>query len=102
MQIVAQLSFCTLFLMWLFASFQILSTGCVSSSQDFLGCTITKKVEEHWYKLHKTDVFKYTLTFERIPTALDSLRAKLLMQSLKDKELPKIRPEYFDMLTEGG
>ena len=30
-------------------------------------------------KLQKADVFKYTLTFERIPTASDSLRAQLLM-----------------------
>ena len=53
------------------------------------------------YKLHKADVFQYTLTFERIPTGLDSLRAKLLMWGLKGKELSKIRPKYFDMLTEG-
>ena len=46
-------------------------------------------------------MFKYTLTFERIPTALDSLRAKLLMCGSKDKELSKIRPKYFDMLKEG-
>ena len=46
-------------------------------------------------------MFKYTLTFERIPTALDSLRAKLLMWGSKDKELSKIRPKYFDMLKGG-
>ena len=26
--------------------------GCLGSSQEFLGCTITKKVEEHWYSKH--------------------------------------------------
>ena len=46
-------------------------------------------------------MFNYTLTFERIPTAFDSLLAKLLMWGSKDKELSKIRPKYFDMLTEG-
>ena len=51
--------------------------------------------------IHTADVFKYTSTFERIPSALDSLRAKLLMWGSKDKELSKIRPKYFDMLTEG-
>ena len=46
-QNVAQLSFCMLILKWLFTLFQILSSRCMSSSQEFLGCTITKKVEEH-------------------------------------------------------
>ena len=52
------------------------------------------------YKLHKADVFKYTLNFKRIPIALDSLLAKLLMWGSKDKELSKIKPNYFDRLTE--
>ena len=52
MQTVVQLSFSMLILIWLFASFQILSTGCVSLLQDFLGCTIMKKVEEHCSRQH--------------------------------------------------
>ena len=48
--------------MWLLALFQILSTGCMSWSQDFLGCTITRKVEEHWptplkYSFFQTELF---------------------------------------------
>ena len=50
-QIALQLSFCMLVLIWFFASYQILSKGCMSTSQDFLGCTTTKKVEEHWIRL---------------------------------------------------
>ena len=46
-QTVVQLSFCMLILMWLFASFQIFNTGCMSSSQNFFECIIMKKVEEH-------------------------------------------------------
>ena len=51
-QTVVQLSFSMLILMWFFASFQIWGTGCMSSSQDYLGCTITKNVEEHWFREH--------------------------------------------------
>ena len=36
-QTIVQLSFCMLIQMWLFASFQVLSSGCMSSSQGFLG-----------------------------------------------------------------
>ena len=54
MQTVVQLSFCMLILKWLFSSFQILSAGYMSLSQEFLGCTITKKVKEHWARLNFT------------------------------------------------
>ena len=42
-QTVVQLSFCMSILKWLFTLFQILSSGCINSWQEFLGCTITKK-----------------------------------------------------------
>ena len=63
-QTAVQLSFCMLILKWLFASFQILSTGCMSSSQEFLGCTITKKVKEHWCRVLFVFLFRTRQDFK--------------------------------------
>ena len=57
-----------LLLMKRFASFKKkLGIGCMSSSQDFLGCTISKKVEEHcpraFEDFMKYNIFAYGLSF---------------------------------------
>ena len=46
-QSAVKLSFYMLVLICFFATHQILSKECMNSSQDFLGCTRTKKVEDH-------------------------------------------------------
>ena len=38
-----------------FTSFQILSSEYISLLQEFLGCTVTKKIEEHWSRASLRD-----------------------------------------------